>query len=157
MLENLGLRVGNGDPVTSVKREAGKVSIGLPSGVQLSFDQVVLACHADEALALLAGPLPVEEEILSRFEYHQRALLHSDERHMPRSRRVWSSRNYLASQQGEGHALNDERLLAALIQFPLMTLKVMAAIHWQALKIWLRGAPFFPKPPPPVEKLTQSC
>jgi DUF1365 family protein len=31
----------------------------------------------------------------------------------------------------------------------------MAAIHWQALKIWLRGAPFFPKPAPPVEKVTQ--
>jgi hypothetical protein len=36
-----------------------------------------------------------------------------------------------------------------------MTFKVMAAIHWQALKIWLRGAPFFPKPEPPVEKVTQ--
>lgn len=63
----------------------------------------------------------------------------------------------IAFQQGEGHALNDQRLLAALIQVPLMTLKVLVAIHWQALKIWLRGAPFFPKPPPPVEKVTQSC
>jgi DUF1365 family protein len=63
----------------------------------------------------------------------------------------------IASQQGKGYALDDKRLLAALLQVPLMTLKVIAAIHWQALKIWLRGAPFFPKPPPPVEKVTQSC
>ena len=32
--------------------------------------------------------------------------------------------------------------------------KVMAAIHRQALKIWLHGAPFFSKPAPPVEKVT---
>ncbi|MEN8691970.1 MAG: DUF1365 domain-containing protein, partial [Desulfobacterales bacterium] len=61
----------------------------------------------------------------------------------------------VASQQGEGHALNDKRLLAALFRMPLMTVKVMAAIHWQALKIWLRGAPFFPKPAPPIEEVTQ--
>jgi DUF1365 family protein len=61
----------------------------------------------------------------------------------------------VASQQGEGYALTEKRLLAALLRIPLMTFKVMAAIHWQALKIWLRGAPFFPKPAPPVEKVTQ--
>jgi DUF1365 family protein len=60
----------------------------------------------------------------------------------------------VASQQGEGYAVSDKRLLAALLRVPLMTFKVMAAIHWQALKIWLRGAPFFPKPSPPVEKVT---
>ena len=62
---------------------------------------------------------------------------------------------FVASQQGGGFALNDKRLLVALFRIPLMTFKVMAAIHWQALKIWLRGAPFFPKPAPPVEKVTQ--
>jgi predicted NAD/FAD-binding protein len=99
MLEDLGPRVSSGDPVASVRREGGKVSITLASGVELGFDQVVLACHADEALALLADPLPVEQEILSRFAYHpNRAVLHTDQRLMPRSRRVWSSWNYLASQ-----------------------------------------------------------
>lgn len=61
----------------------------------------------------------------------------------------------VAAQQGEGHTLNDRRVLTALFRIPLMTFKVMAAIHWQALKIWLRGAPFFPKPKPPAEKVTQ--
>jgi DUF1365 family protein len=61
----------------------------------------------------------------------------------------------VASQQGDGYGLSDKRLLAALFRVPLMTFKVMAAIHWQALKIWLRGAPFFPKPNPPAEKVTQ--
>ena len=61
----------------------------------------------------------------------------------------------LASQRGEGYALSDRRPLTALLQIPLMTFKVMAAIDWQALKIWLRGASFFPKPPPPAQKVTQ--
>jgi len=60
----------------------------------------VLACHADEALALLADPLPTERQVLSQFDYQpNRALLHTDEELMPRSRRVWSSWNYLASQR----------------------------------------------------------
>jgi len=59
-----------------------------------------------------------------------------------------------ATQQGVGYPLSDRRLLFALASVPFMTLKVMAAIHWQALKIWLRGAPFFAKPEPPLEKVT---
>ncbi|MES9940229.1 MAG: DUF1365 domain-containing protein [Candidatus Thiodiazotropha sp. 6PLUC2] len=59
-----------------------------------------------------------------------------------------------ASQSGVSHALDDRNLLAALVRTPLMTFKVMAAIHWQALKIWLRGAPFFPKPRPPKEQIS---
>ena len=61
----------------------------------------------------------------------------------------------VASQQGDGYALSDRRLVTAVLQIPLMTFKVMAAIHWQALKIWSRGASFFPKPPPPARKVTR--
>jgi len=61
----------------------------------------------------------------------------------------------VASQQGDGYALSDRRLLTALLKVPLMTFKVMAAIHWQALRIWLRGASFFHKPPPPAQKVTR--
>jgi hypothetical protein len=60
----------------------------------------------------------------------------------------------VASQQGRGYRLRDRHLASALLRIPFMTLKVMAAIHWQALKIWLKGAPFFPKPQPPLEKVT---
>jgi len=61
----------------------------------------------------------------------------------------------VASQQGDGYALSDRRLLTVLLQIPLMTFKVMAAIHWQALKIWLRGVSYVRKPPPPAQKVTQ--
>ena len=64
MLEDLGPGVRCGDPVTSVTRTGGEVEIALASGERLGFDQVVLACHADEALELLGDPLPTERRIL---------------------------------------------------------------------------------------------
>lgn len=59
-----------------------------------------------------------------------------------------------ASLTGRLAPLTDGRLLAAALRIPLLTLKVMILIHWQALKIWLRGAPFHRKPPPPEQEIT---
>lgn len=55
----------------------------------------------------------------------------------------------VATLAGRARELNDRNLLRAVAGLPLMTLKVMAAIHWQALRIWLRGAPYHPRPAPP--------
>jgi DUF1365 family protein len=60
----------------------------------------------------------------------------------------------VATQSGERRPLNDRQLLGALARTPFMTFKVIIAIHWQALKIWIRGAPFFGKPEPPEERVT---
>ncbi len=60
----------------------------------------------------------------------------------------------VATQTGEMQPLTDAQLLRALLRTPFMTLKVISAIYWQALKIWLRGAPFFRKPKPPEEQVT---
>lgn len=49
---------------------------------------------------------------------------------------------------GTGAKLDDAGLAGALARLPLMTFKVMAAIHWEALKIWLKGATFHKSPPP---------
>jgi len=57
-----------------------------------------------------------------------------------------------ASQTGEARPLDDHHLLGALLRTPLMTFKVMAAIHWQALKIWLRGGRFHRRTPPSVKE-----
>ncbi len=46
-------------------------------------------------------------------------------------------------------------LARALAQFPLMTLAVVARIHWQALRLWLRHVPFHRKPEPPLEQTTR--
>lgn len=43
--------------------------------------------------------------------------------------------------------LTDRALAGVLCRYPLMTAKVIGAIHWQALKLWLKGAPFHSQPP----------
>ncbi|UUX94405.1 DUF1365 domain-containing protein [Aquabacterium sp. J223] len=50
--------------------------------------------------------------------------------------------------------LTDGVLLGALATHPLLTLKVIAAIHWEALKLWLKGARLQPRPAPPAADLT---
>jgi len=53
---------------------------------------------------------------------------------------------------GTAAPFDDRTLLRALLAHPLMTFKVMAAIHWEALKLWRKGAKFQTRPaPPPVE------
>lgn len=60
----------------------------------------------------------------------------------------------VASQTGTGEPLTNAGLWRALRRTPLMTFKVMVAIHWQALKIWLRGARYVSKPEPPCQEVT---
>ena len=55
---------------------------------------------------------------------------------------------------GERRALTDAALLAQVALMPWMTLKVVAGIHWEALKLWLRGARFHRKPEPPALEYT---
>jgi len=66
-------------------------------GVEI-YDEVVLACHADQALAMIEAPTRMERDILGAFDYQEnRAVLHSDHRLMPKRQAVWSGWNYLAS------------------------------------------------------------
>ena len=49
--------------------------------------------------------------------------------------------------RGRRRALSDRAVLAAMAAMPLLTIKVVAAIHWEALKLWLKGVPLTRKPP----------
>jgi uncharacterized protein len=59
-----------------------------------------------------------------------------------------------ATLAGERAALTDGALLRQVLLMPWMTLKVVAGIHWEALKIWLRGGKFHRKPAPPEPEFT---
>ena len=83
-------------PVASIERQSQCVKIALANGRIESFDQVVLACHADQALAMLEDPTPAEREVLGTFTYStNQAVVHSDATLMPSRRRLWSSWNYI--------------------------------------------------------------
>jgi uncharacterized protein len=59
------------------------------------YDAAFLACHSDQALALLADPLPVEREVLGAIRYQENeAVLHNDVSLLPQRRRVWAAWNY---------------------------------------------------------------
>jgi predicted NAD/FAD-binding protein len=59
------------------------------------FDEVVLATHSDQALAVLEDATPLERSVLAAIPYQvNEAVLHTDVRLLPRRRRAWASWNY---------------------------------------------------------------
>ena len=66
------------------------------TGMRHRYDAVVLACHADQALRLLARPSPIQSWLLGAFRYQpNRAVLHGDPSLMPVSRRAWAGWNVI--------------------------------------------------------------
>ena len=59
------------------------------------------------------------------------------------------------SLSGRATVLDDRNAVRAFFTYPLMTFGVVARIHWQALKLWLRRVPFFSKPVPPEQKVSR--
>lgn len=60
----------------------------------------------------------------------------------------------VATQTGRRRPFRSGELLRQLLRVPVQTLKVLSAIHWQALKIWLKGARFYRKPAPPLNEVS---
>ncbi len=85
--------VRRGEPVQAIARQPGQVTVRTASG-RHAFDAVVLACHGDQALALLEDPSRDEREVLGAIRFHRyRRVVHSDSTVMPANRKVWSSWN----------------------------------------------------------------
>jgi predicted NAD/FAD-binding protein len=85
-------------PAQSVRRlPDGAIEVRDAAGHRDRFDRIVLACHADQALGLLADADAAERDLLARFTYSSNEVwLHEDRSLMPRRRNVWSSWNYVA-------------------------------------------------------------
>jgi uncharacterized protein len=60
----------------------------------------------------------------------------------------------LASMAGTRRPFSGQSLAQSLARYPLMAVKVVGAIHWQALNLWLKRVPFFTKPEVPRESVT---
>ncbi|MCE4535882.1 FAD-dependent oxidoreductase [Pelomonas sp. P7] len=82
-------------PVLGLQRSGQQVRLLTREGAE-SFDAVVLACHSDQALALLGeGASPQEREVLGAIRYQPNlAVLHSDTTLLPRRRAAWAAWNY---------------------------------------------------------------
>ena len=77
------------------------------------------------------------EETLARIDYHDN-----------------EGTLLLTSITGSSLVLNDRSITQALLRFPLMTFMVIARIHWQALKLWIKRVPFYRKPTLPIKEIS---
>ncbi|MBT8086042.1 MAG: FAD-dependent oxidoreductase, partial [Woeseia sp.] len=80
--------------VRTLRRDASGVNVQTDSGTE-QFDSVFVACHSDQALALLQDATRLEREVLGSIPYQSNeAVLHTDHTLMPRRRRAWAAWNY---------------------------------------------------------------
>lgn len=90
--------------VRKVEQGADDVKIWTEDGETRQFDKVILACHGDQALRLLAKPDRRQDDLLSRFRYEPNvATLHTDTSVMPKTRKAWASWNYRIDKAAEGN------------------------------------------------------
>ena len=90
--------------VTRVVRQQNEIELHLQDGKVAQFDEVVLACHADQSLRLIDSGEAEELEILEQFEYQDNdTVLHTDTSILPKQEKAWASWNYRIPQIANGH------------------------------------------------------
>ncbi|MBY6186404.1 FAD-dependent oxidoreductase [Marinobacter hydrocarbonoclasticus] len=103
---HFNLELENG--VQRVWRHDSGVELEDGHGQRRHFDQVILACHSDQALAMLADASDEERELLSAIRYApNEVILHTDTRLLPERRKAWASWNYQL-----GHQVGADRPVA---------------------------------------------
>jgi uncharacterized protein len=101
LIEPFRDRIRNNRKALLVTREGDKAGIRDSEGQWEVYDKVIVACHGDQALSLLERPSADEGRLLSAFRYQpNKAVVHTDESMMPRTRMAWSSWNYRMENRG---------------------------------------------------------
>jgi predicted NAD/FAD-binding protein len=121
-------------PVTGITRRATHVEVSSARYGMERFDHVFIACHSDQALAMLRDASPLEREVLGAIPYqHNDVVLHTDTSLLPRRRLAWSAWNYhrLAGDNAAVAVTYNMNLLQGLStqQTYLVTLNNSAAIN----------------------------
>jgi len=92
--------------IRQIRRTGDAVELTMSDGRVLPYDHVVLACHSDQALSLLADASLAERNALDAIPYQQNeVILHTDESLLPRRRVAWSSWNYLLRKRFQHRAV----------------------------------------------------
>ncbi|MDG1286904.1 MAG: FAD-dependent oxidoreductase [Rickettsiales bacterium] len=88
--------------VKHVTRHEGYVEIEDAQGETHKYDQVIFACHSDQAMQLLQNPTPKEQDIVGSIRYQPNEMvLHTDTSFMQKRRNAWSSWVYLSEQRND--------------------------------------------------------
>ena len=123
-------------PVSAIKRTAEAVTVQTARGPE-SFDQIILACHSDQALKILGAEASAEEmRWLSKIRYQpNRAVLHTDPSLLPANPKVWSAWNYATPGQrlqSDGQSpVSVSYLLNKLQPLPTQTPVIVTLNPWQ--------------------------
>lgn len=105
-LRGRGVAIRAGTPVASVTRNGVESVVHVAGRPPETFDQVIFACHSDQALRMLAQPTSQETAALSAIRYQDnRAVLHCDPALMPLRRACWSSWVYNADTAQQAPAI----------------------------------------------------
>jgi predicted NAD/FAD-binding protein len=84
--------------ISGISRQNDKVQINFNDGTNQIFDEVVFACHSDQALALLDDATEAEQQILGAIPYSTNSVvLHTDKKLLPVRKNAWASWNYQLS------------------------------------------------------------
>ncbi len=95
LIEPFATRIRLSTPATGIHRTPSQVSVISEAHGTEHFDHVIMACHSDQALALLDDPSQQEREILGAIRYQENeAVLHTDDSILPRRKKVWAAWNY---------------------------------------------------------------
>lgn len=91
-----GAEIRTSAPIAAIRREAGGVYLRAHGGEWELYDDVILATHSDDTLAMLTDASPAERAALSAVRYQPNdAILHADPTAMPSNRRAWASWAYV--------------------------------------------------------------
>ena len=101
--------------ISGITRSDNKVHLHFNNAPSETFDEVVIACHSDQALALLNDPTTEEQAVLSAMPYSENSVvLHTDKKLLPKRKSAWASWNY---------QLSDDRNKAASVTYNMNILQ----------------------------------
>jgi uncharacterized protein len=107
--------------IAGITRSNGKVQVHFTGRASEIFDDVVVACHSDEALALLDDASENEREVLAAMPYSANSVvLHTDKNLLPKRQKAWASWNY---------QLSDDRDKAASVTYNMNILQGIKSEH----------------------------
>lgn len=136
--------------IVSVLRVGGKIIIEDRSGETRQFDHIVFATHADQALSLMHDADHHERRLLSPFRYEQNlAILHTDERLLPKRRAAWASWNAVDYGVGDqakpsvSYWMNNLQSLVAKDQYIVSLNPAVAPVAEKILRTQVYEHPIF--------------